>query len=252
MESDNQKGLPRNFRVAGTLILIFALPLIVRILWEETFLTCERGPQAVGFAMGHVMPALLILGSLGVLVALIWLACAAYLALWKRIRLTVTDRVFVATVLILVCLMFVPYGFWEYSMRKICGPEQNAAELLVSGGGFLNRAILRIVLLKHPNVNDPLPEGETLIGIASSRADLAMVRLLIARGANVNSRDGDSTPLVRATRAGNFEILKALIEAGADPGEPGRDGFTAAGVASAMGHEAIAQYLDSKSAASAK
>ena len=66
-------------------------------------------------------------------------------------------------------------------------------------------------------MTNPALQHELLIAIESQ--DLLRVRQSIAAGSDVNlptrSPDGD-TPLIRAVVAGNLEILKALLELGAD------------------------------------
>jgi ankyrin repeat protein len=47
--------------------------------------------------------------------------------------------------------------------------------------------------------------------------DIKMIKLLIGRGANLEARDPDRTPLFLAAHYGCVEIVKLLIEHGADP-----------------------------------
>jgi len=59
-------------------------------------------------------------------------------------------------------------------------------------------------------------DDQTPLMVAADRGNLASVRLLIARGANVNAKDyEDNTPLMMAAY-GDEDIAKALIDAGAD------------------------------------
>ena len=51
---------------------------VARILWEETFLTWNNGPQMVGFSMMHggAMPAVFA-GLIGLPLCLVWMIFAA-------------------------------------------------------------------------------------------------------------------------------------------------------------------------------
>ncbi|KAB7648271.1 ankyrin repeat domain-containing protein [Polymorphobacter fuscus] len=58
--------------------------------------------------------------------------------------------------------------------------------------------------------------GETPLLIAVERGDVAMVKALLAAGANPDGGP-DRTPLHPATRADDMRMLDALLQAGADP-----------------------------------
>jgi ankyrin repeat protein len=82
--------------------------------------------------------------------------------------------------------------------------------------------------------------------------DLAYIKLLIGRGANVNAKaassrerrtvftgqwwsDDGATPFVRAAYSGDLELMRLLLEHGADPKIPTRKNVTALAVASGIG-----------------
>jgi hypothetical protein len=252
MTNRESTGLPSSVLIGGGIVLLVAIPFVSRILWEETFLTCEKGPQLVGFSMAHTMPSLMLLGALGLLLAHIWLVVIGYHVFWRRVSLASVDRTLVVSLILTLVLSYSPQRGWEFLMGRICGPRQSAAELFVKGGTPVDHFFLKVVLKNHGNVNQPIPSGGTLLGIAIARGDVAAVRILIDLGADVNAMDSRSTPLNEAAEKGDFPIVKALIEAGADPNKQARDGFTPAGRASAHGHEDIAVYLDSKNGPPAK
>ena len=73
----------RNLLTGFTPLQIFCLgaiscaaPMILEMVWEETILTWQSGPQMLGFTVTHVFPFLLLFGFLGVA------GLAFYLLLW--------------------------------------------------------------------------------------------------------------------------------------------------------------------------
>ena len=81
------------------------------------------------------------------------------------------------------------------------------AEALIQAGANVNAP---------PNIPPTFVTGGTPLGLAAGRTNVAMVRLLIAHGADVHARGRFDAPLHFAARSGNLEIAQALMEAGAD------------------------------------
>jgi hypothetical protein len=77
---------------------------------------------------------------------------------------------------------------------------------------------VRLLIESGADVNARSQLGRTPLVIASSYADnLDVVRALIAAGADVNAKDnGGTTPLVAAARTRDLDLMKTLIEAGAN------------------------------------
>ncbi|HUF51251.1 MAG TPA: ankyrin repeat domain-containing protein [Longimicrobiales bacterium] len=121
------------------------------------------------------------------------------------------------------------YGFDGWTALKratealaAAGPRQRAIQELLEACGKGDVARARQLLDEYPDI---INERATLPGNTGRRTALHfgvghadMVRLLLARGANPNIRDDgdDAMPLHFAAEAGNMEVVRLLIEHGAD------------------------------------
>ena len=75
-----------------------------------------------------------------------------------------------------------------------------------------------------------------------------MVDILLQAGANVNRkvdvRGRVETALMRAAYSGHLEVVKLLLEAGADLNSKGSDEKTALTMAKERGHVEVVDFLD--------
>jgi len=79
------------------------------------------------------------------------------------------------------------------------------------------------------------------------RFDISIIRYLILKGANINSLNGHAqwTPLHKVVFEGNFEVVKLLIEYGAQTWHTDIYGRTVINIAEMNGHFEIAEYIRS-------
>jgi uncharacterized protein len=75
--------------------------------------------------------------------------------------------------------------------------------------------IVRVLIDKGADVNTP-SRSETALMRAAGAGYVDIVRLLLSKGAQVNANVDDGTPLMVAVRRGHTEIMKLLLAAGAD------------------------------------
>ena len=119
--------------------------------------------------------------------------------------------------------------------------------LLVSTQGDDPRVTDRVglVLDQGANIDARTPEGDTALILAGwLTGDLALVRHLIERGADVNiANDNGDTPLMDAAYLGRNEILEFLLASGADPDLRNKRGQSALDKALSEGHARAADLL---------
>lgn len=112
---------------------------------------------------------------------------------------------------------------------------------------FRHVDIARYLLARGANVNQAARNalGVAPIHSALASGDLALIRTLIERGANVNARQARGfTPLHEAAFSGRRDIAELLLARGADPGATNDDGKTALDVAREKGHVGVASLLE--------
>jgi ankyrin repeat protein len=94
--------------------------------------------------------------------------------------------------------------------------------LLIAASTAGNAASLRLLLDKGADPKLVDSSGDGPMGNAASSGDPAMIRILIAAGANVNERGNrgpamrELSPLMRASASGCLSCVKLLLAAGAD------------------------------------
>lgn len=112
---------------------------------------------------------------------------------------------------------------------------------------FNGDAEMATMLLDHGadmNAVTRNPMRVTPLHSAAASRHLAVARVLMGRGADVNAmQEGGFTALHAAARNGDTELADALLAHGADSHRATDDGRTAADLAAASGHSALAVRL---------
>ncbi|WP_028296616.1 ankyrin repeat domain-containing protein [Olivibacter sitiensis] len=111
---------------------------------------------------------------------------------------------------------------------------------------FGNADVVRYLILKGANVNDPSSNGYNVFPLhtaVSSNFD-TIAKMLVEAGAVVNVRQAaNNTPLHAAAQNGNIELLILLLENGAEVDAKNDFGKTPADLALEKGYEEIGKIL---------
>ena len=111
---------------------------------------------------------------------------------------------------------------------------------------FRQPEIARDLIERGADVNAPARNAQRVAPIhaAASIGDRDMVRLLLDRGADPNARQQlGYVALHTAAAHGDMEMAKALVEHGADPSFAAEDGRTPEDFAREKGHTAFVEWL---------
>ncbi len=142
-------------------------------------------------------------------------------------------------------------------------PDKNGTRMLTMAGSYKSAAAA-IALLDggaDPNIADP--KGMTPLHVATEAGAVDLVKKLLSRGAVLNARtypakkvsfnpierklllfsfSGEQTPLLLAAKFNRVDVMRVLIEAGADTKLKAGDGTTLFLAAAGSGHVEAARY----------
>ena len=82
--------------------------------------------------------------------------------------------------------------------------------------GTENLEIMKILLDEGADINAKNDDGSTLLSFSSAHGRLELIQFLINNGADVNAGSGDKVPIFRAIYNNDPNVIKALINAGAE------------------------------------
>ena len=117
------------------------------------------------------------------------------------------------------------------------------ALMIAAGAG--RTGIARMLLKAGADVNRLNRFHESALNYAVVWQRLTTVKLLLAAGADIEERQCDWSPLMYAANSGHHQVLKLLLEHGADPGRRDRCGRTPRDIAAAHGYLANVRVFDS-------
>jgi uncharacterized protein len=152
----------------------------------------------------------------------------------SRLRIAMAHLLlFAAFVLVPWMVMESPH-FWRMARGE---PERERLLMIASINGDLVGVRRALDEGAPPDTTDT---GLTSLMLAK---DAAVARYLISRGADVHLLVNHATPLNQAALRGNLEIMRILLDAGADPNQPVPDECDALTMARRAGHHDVEEIL---------
>ncbi len=187
-----------------------------RMVWEETFLTIEHGPQMLGFSLAHGGGAILFLTpfllALWLLVALVTMA----VCLWRKRSLSKWYWSTLASAALTLGVLSIPPTFWQWAFIGTFARSPNAGDLMVYGAAEGDVKTVRGYLEHGVPLMATNYEGSTAAFAAAAGGSLPMIEMLASKGADLNATNfyGDS-PLEAATENGHTDVAAFLKSHGA-------------------------------------
>ncbi len=209
--------LPTWLRIWGILAWPGALYFVGRIVWEETLLTWRQGPQMVGFSLAHsglILPLLL-----SVVLAVVWLTVVlvrSAVSLHRARKVSASRWLMLVGGAALLCLLLVPYGFWQRLDAASIAKGPNAAEFLTYAAATGDLETVKTLLSHGVGVNALDSNGATALHGAAVEGETKLIAFLLTEGADLSIKNQfGRTALDNAREMDRREVIRYLTEHGA-------------------------------------
>jgi hypothetical protein len=229
------------------LVLVSATTVFTaRVVCEETLVSWVRGARWEGFSPSHSIVDFI--GLLCALLTLIWVLLLVILASVDKWRLSASELTQVAVLVVCCGLRAVSYEDWRLLMVRLHSAGHVPRGWVVSAAASGEIRLLDYLLAHGADVNTRAQHGESLLGAAAAAGQVEVARMLIALGARLNSRMDMTfeTPLTEAAQMNHTDMVKLLLDHGANPGAMDVLDRTALDWAHENGNHQMASLLQSR------
>jgi hypothetical protein len=219
-----------------------------RVVCEQTLLAWTGDMQITGLPVPHF--ALDWIGLLCVLFGLLWAITIVTLFMRSRSRVSATDKWLVALLVLCCGLWLIPAESWKLLTLRVHGTRHVQKSWVVNAAGSGEIRLLDYLLAAGADPDVQVSSGQSALGAAAAAGQTASARVLIARGAHVDSRTPLTfgTPLTEAAQMNQLDMVRLLLDSGADINARDVLGRTALDWARENSNADMAQLLQSRSA----
>jgi ankyrin repeat protein len=163
-------------------------------------------------------------------------------------RLSASELTQVAVLVVCCGLRAVSYEDWRLLMVRLHSAGHVPRGWVVSAAASGEIRLLDYLLAHGADVNTRAQHGESLLGAAAAAGQVEVARMLIALGARLNSRMDMTfeTPLTEAAQMNHTDMVKLLLDHGANPGAMDVLDRTALDWAHENGNHQMASLLQSR------
>jgi hypothetical protein len=197
----------------GFPIILATAVLAVRIVWEETTLTIEQGPQMLGFSLAHGYFAFLMLGppllALWLIAALVVLA----VSLWRKRKLS---RWFWSSLVLgalAIGLLTLPEELFQWLFIGSFAESLYAAELMTYAAARGNVRTVQGYLEHGVPIEATNRDGSTAAYTAAVGGSVPTLALLASRGAKLNAINSYGDSPLEAANGMHREAAAAFLKA---------------------------------------
>jgi len=202
--------------VFGIPAVLFAMIFAGRVVWEETFLTWQQGPQMLGFSLAHGSGAVLFLAPLLLALWLLVALVSTTICLWRKRSLSAWHWSTLICAILVLGILSLPPTFWQWAFIGTFAKSPHAAELMVYGAAEGDVRSVRGYLEHGVPVAAKNYEGSNAAFAAAAGGSLRVMEMLISKGIDLNETNcyGDS-PLEAAIENGHTDVVSFLKAHGA-------------------------------------
>jgi hypothetical protein len=200
----------------GVVLATAASLFTARIICEQTLLAWTGGMQMTGLPVPQF--ALDWIGLLYVLLGLLWVIAAVAGSIRRRARISATNKWLIAVILLCCALRLVTAEQWKLMVLGVHGAQHVPRSWVVDAAASGEVRLLDYLLATGADPDVQASSGQSALGAAAAAGQTATARLLIARGAHVESRTRltSDTPLTEAAQMNQLEMVRLLLDRGAD------------------------------------
>jgi hypothetical protein len=201
---------------AGLPIIFLTAILMARVVWEETWLTLQQGPQMIGFSLAHGAGAILVFAPLLLAVWFVVAFLTMAVTLWRRRRFSIWFWSCLGTAVIVFCVLAFPPMCWQWIFIRSFAKSPHAADLMTYAAAEGDVRTVCGYLTHNVPVDATNYEGSTAAFTAATGGSVPVLELLASKGADLSALNsyGDS-PLEAATEKHHDAAVSFLKSKGA-------------------------------------